>query len=99
MSHGVEQTHTHTAEPLVAEPSVFEFEMAIEKLKRHKSPGVDQIPGELIKAEDRTIALRSVKLFIRFGKRRIRLRSGRSQTLYLSIRRGIKQGCSNYKGI
>jgi len=28
--------------------------MAIEKLKRHKSPGIDQIPGELIKAEGRT---------------------------------------------
>jgi hypothetical protein len=24
--------------------------MAIEKLKRHKSPGIDQIPAELIKA-------------------------------------------------
>jgi hypothetical protein len=38
-----------TAEPLVPEPSASEFEMAIEKLKRHKSPGIDQIPGELIK--------------------------------------------------
>jgi hypothetical protein len=24
--------------------------MAIEKLKKHKSPGIDQIPAELIKA-------------------------------------------------
>ena len=29
--------------------------MAIEKLKRHKSPGINQIPVELIKAEGRTI--------------------------------------------
>jgi hypothetical protein len=29
--------------------------MAIEKLKRHKSPGIDQIPAELIKARGRTI--------------------------------------------
>jgi hypothetical protein len=29
--------------------------MAIEKLKRHKSPGMDQIPTELINAGDRTI--------------------------------------------
>jgi hypothetical protein len=28
-----------TAEPLVPEPSDCEFEMAIEKLKRQKSPG------------------------------------------------------------
>ena len=37
------------------EPSAFEFELAIEKLKRHKSPGIDQIPAELIKAGRRTI--------------------------------------------
>jgi hypothetical protein len=36
-------------------PSAFEVEMAIEKLKRHISPGIDQIPAELIKAGDRTI--------------------------------------------
>jgi hypothetical protein len=41
--HGVNdvrQTEVHTAEPLVPEPSAFEFEMAIGKLKRHKSPGI-----------------------------------------------------------
>jgi hypothetical protein len=35
--HGVNdvrQTEVHTAEPLVPEPSAFEFEMPIEKLKR-----------------------------------------------------------------
>jgi hypothetical protein len=55
--HGVNdvrQTEKHTAEPLVPEPSDSEFEMAIEKLKRHKSPGSDQIPAELIKAGGRT---------------------------------------------
>jgi hypothetical protein len=31
----------HTAELLVPEPSAFEFEMAIEKLKEHKSPGIE----------------------------------------------------------
>ena len=46
----VRQTELHTAEPLVAEPSAFEVEMAIEKLKRCKSPGIDQISAQLIKA-------------------------------------------------
>jgi hypothetical protein len=44
--HGVnevKQAEIHTAEPLVPEPSAFEVELAIEKLKRHKSPGIDQI--------------------------------------------------------
>jgi hypothetical protein len=31
----------------VPEPSAFEVEMATEKLKRHKSPGIDNIPAEL----------------------------------------------------
>jgi len=44
-----------TAEPLAPEPSAFEVEMAMEKLKRHKSPGIYQIPTELIKAGGRTI--------------------------------------------
>ena len=69
--HGVNvdrQTQMHTAEPLVAEPSAFEVEMETEKLKRHKSPGMAEIPAELIKAGSRTISLSSVNLFIRFGK-------------------------------
>jgi len=32
--NNVRQTDIHTAEPLVPEPSAFEFEMAIEKLKK-----------------------------------------------------------------
>jgi hypothetical protein len=46
----VRQNEIHTAEPLVPEPSDSEVEMAIEKLKRYKSPGIDQISSELIKA-------------------------------------------------
>jgi hypothetical protein len=45
----VRQTEIHTAETLVPEPSVSELELAIEKLKSHKSPGIDQIPAELTK--------------------------------------------------
>ena len=40
----------HTAEPLVPAPSAFEVEMAIEKLVRPRSPSIDQIPAEMIKA-------------------------------------------------
>jgi len=65
--HGVNdvrQTEIHTAEPLVPEPSVCEVELAVEKLKSHKSPGIDQIPAELIKAEGRTIRSEIHKLII-----------------------------------
>ena len=56
--HGVNdirETEIHMAEPLVPKPRAFEDEMAIEKLIRHKSPRIDQIPAEWIKAGSRTI--------------------------------------------
>jgi hypothetical protein len=86
--HGVNvrQSEVHAGEPLVPEPSAFEVEMAIEKLKRHKSPGIYQIPAELIKTGGRVIRSEIHKL-----KRRNCLRSGRNQSLCLFIRRVIKQ--------
>jgi hypothetical protein len=39
----------------VPEPSTFEVEMAIEKLKGHQSLGIDQIVVELMKERGRTI--------------------------------------------
>jgi hypothetical protein len=63
--HGVNdvrQAEIHTAELLVPEPSVSEIELAIDKLKSHKSPATDQIPAELIKAGGRTISYEIHKL-------------------------------------
>jgi hypothetical protein len=40
----VRQIKIHTAEPLVPDPSPFDFEIAIANLKRYKLPGNDQIP-------------------------------------------------------
>ena len=69
----------------------FKLEMANEKLRRHKSLGTGQIPAGLIKAEDRKFALRTISLLIISGIRRNCLRSGRSRSLYLSIRKALKQ--------
>jgi len=49
------QTEIHTAVLLVPKSSAFDVERATEELKRHKSPGTDQIPAELIKAEGKKI--------------------------------------------
>ena len=65
--HGVNdggQTEIQAAEPLVPEPSAFDFELAIEKLGSHKSPSIDQISAELIKAGDRTIHCEIHKVII-----------------------------------
>ena len=91
--HGVSdvrQTEIHTAEPLVPEPSALEVELAIDKLKRHKSSGIDQIPAELVKAGGRTIRCEIHKLIL-FGIRRNWLKSGTSRSLHLSLRRAIKR--------
>jgi hypothetical protein len=58
----VRQTEVHPAESLVSEPSAFEVEMGIKKLKRHKSPVIDQIQAGLIKTGDRTICSETDKL-------------------------------------
>ena len=95
--HGVKyikHSVIHTAEPLVPEPSVFEFELAIEKIKSHKSPGTDQIPAELIKAGGGTIRHGIHKLIISIKNKEElpeEWNDGMSRSLYLSIRRGIKQ--------
>jgi hypothetical protein len=92
--HGIKdvrQTEMHTAEPLVLEPSASEFEMAIENLKKHKSPGIDQIPAELIKVGGRTICSEIHKLINSIWNKRNCLSSQRSQSLYLFIRRVMKQ--------
>ena len=59
----VRQTEIHTAEPLVPGPSAFEVELAIEKLKSHKSPGIDQIPAELFKVGGVNNSIRDPKTY------------------------------------
>jgi len=49
--HGVDvvrQTEMRTSEPLIPEPSSVEVEIASEKLKIYKSPGIYQIPAQSI---------------------------------------------------
>jgi hypothetical protein len=87
----VRQTEMHTTEPLVSGLSAFEIELAIEKLKSYKTPGVDQIPAELIKAGVEKFAMRSINLLCVFGIRRNCLQSRRRQRLYLCVSRAIKQ--------
>jgi len=65
--HGVNevrQAKIHSADPLVTDASTSEVELPIEKLKSHKSPGIDQISAELIKAGGRTIRCEIHKIII-----------------------------------
>ena len=80
----------NTAELQMPEPSVFEFEMAIENLKTQITSAY-QIPGEMIKADGRTILSEIHNLLILFGIRRNCLWNGRSRSLYLFISRVMKR--------
>ena len=90
--HGVNdvrQTAIHTAESLVPKTSASEVELAIEKLKTHKSPGIDLIPAGMIKAGSKTIRYEIHKLIIsNWNKEELPEEWKESIT---SIRRAIKQ--------
>ena len=95
----VTQRQIHTAEPLVPGPSAFEFEMAIEKLKRQKSSGIDQISAELIKTGGRTIRYEIHKPtnYI-WNKEEFPVEW--MQLIFVSIyKKDDKTECSNYRGI
>lgn len=51
----IRQTEIHRAQPLVTEPTAFQFELDIDKLKRHKLPGVDRISTKWHKPRCRII--------------------------------------------
>ena len=92
--HGVNdvrQAEIHTEEPLVSEPSTFEVELAIEKLKSHRSPGFDQIPAELIKARGRTIRCAIHKLITSIWKKEELPQEWKESIIVPIHKRGIKQ--------
>ena len=49
---------------VLASAKYFDFALAIENLKSHKSPSIGQIPAELFKAEGRQIRYEVHKLII-----------------------------------
>jgi hypothetical protein len=84
---------------MVPEPSDSEVEMAIEKLKRHKSPGIDQIPAELISAGGKTSRSEIHKLINSICNKEELPEHWRESTLIPIYKKGDKTDCSNYRGI
>jgi hypothetical protein len=100
--HGVNdvrQIEVHTAEPLVPEPSAFEVEMATVKLNRHKSPGIDQVPAELIKAGGRIIRAEVDKLIISIWNKEEFPEEWKESVIVPIYKKGDKTDCNNYRGI
>ena len=81
------------------EPSAFEVELAIEKLKNHKSPGIDQIPVELIKAGGRTLRCAIHKLIISIWNREELPEEWKGSIIVPIHKKGNKTDCNNFRGI
>jgi hypothetical protein len=95
----VRQAEIHTAEPLVPKRSALEFELATEKLKSHKSPGIDQTPAELIKAGGRTIRCAIHKLIISILNKEELPEEWKESIIVPIYKKGDKTDCNNYRGI
>jgi len=89
----------YTAELLVPEPCAFEFEMANYKLKRHKSPGIDQIVAEFIKAGGRTIYFAIHKLINSISNQEELPEEWKESIIVLIHKKDDKTDCSNYTSI
>jgi hypothetical protein len=86
----------HTAEPFVPEPSASEIEVAIVKLRRYKSPSVDQIPAKLIQAGEETLHSEIHKLTMLLWNTE-ELPYQWKESVVISIHKmGDKTDCSNY---
>ena len=101
-AHGVNnvrQTEIQAAEPLVPEPSASEVELAIEKLKSHKSPDIDQIPAELIKAAFRMIPSEIHKVTIPVWNKEEFPEEWKKLIIVPIYKEGDKTDYTNYRGI
>ena len=95
----VRQAGIHTVEPLVPEPSAFEIEFAIEKLKFKKSQRINQIQAELIKAGGRTIRCENHKLIISVWNKEELPDESKESIIVPIYKKGDKTDCNNYRGI
>jgi hypothetical protein len=95
----VRQIEVRTAEPLVPGSSRLEVEIAIVKLKKHKSPGSDQIPAELIQAGGE-ILLSVIHKFINSAWNKEELPDQWKESIILPIhKKSDKTDCINYREI
>jgi hypothetical protein len=94
--HNARQKDIQTAEPLVPEPSLFEVEIAIGKLKSYKSTGTDQIPAKLIKAGVETLCSEIHKLICSIWNKEELPQQWKESIIIPIYKKGDKTDCSYY---
>jgi hypothetical protein len=70
--------------------------MTVRNLKSHKSPGIDQIPAELIKAGGRIIRSEIHKLIICIWNKEELPEEWKESVIVPIYKKGDKTDCSNY---
>jgi hypothetical protein len=89
----------HRTELFVPECSAPKVEFAVKKLKRYKSPGVDQILSELFQNEGETLHCEILKL-IKLIRNKIEVPYQWKESIVVPIYKcGDKSDCSNSRGI
>jgi hypothetical protein len=68
-------------------------------LKRYKSPGIDQIPAELIQTGGNTLCSEIHKLINCIWKKEELPEQWKESIIVLIYKKGDKTDCSNYRGI
>jgi hypothetical protein len=93
------QKEIHTAEPLVPDTMLFEFETAIAKLESYKSSGSNQIPAELIQVGGE-ILRSNIHTPINSIWNRKKLPHPWKESIIVPVhKKDDKTDCSNYRGI
>jgi len=73
--------------------------LPVEKLKSHKSRGIDQIPAELIMTGDRTIRFEIHKFIISIWNKEELPEEWKDSVIVPVYKKGDKTDCSNHRGI
>ena len=73
--------------------------MAIDKLKNHKSPGIDETAAELIKAGGGTMRLEIHKLITSIWKKEKLPEEWKESIIVPIHKKGDNKDCNNYRGI
>lgn len=88
-----------TVQPYIAEPTLQEVEFEILKLKNFKAPGIDNLPGELLKHGGNALCMEMHELTVRIWNGEEIPDEWKTSILCPIYKKGDKLECSNYRGI